>query len=96
MMEDAPKDGPWYVYVIECEGGSFYIGAANNLGRRFEEHRKGIGAKWTRDNPPLRIIHHERHESSDAAYLREKKLKTGFGRKWLKREYRAGRLKEPG
>ena len=25
-------------------------------------------------------------------YLREKELKTGFGRKWLKREYAAGRL----
>ena len=34
----------------------------------------------------------EKCQSRDQAVKREKKLKTGFGRKWIKREEIAGRL----
>lgn len=91
----ASKDGPWFVYVILCEGESFYIGATNDIKRRYEEHVAGTGADWTRTHKPVRIIHHERYAVQTEAFDREKKLKTGFGRKWLKREFKAGRLKEP-
>ena len=87
-------EGPWFVYVILCEGGSLYIGAANDVVKRFEEHAQGKGAKWTKEHRPLYVIHHERYEDSASAFKREKELKTGFGRKWIKRELKAGRLKK--
>jgi len=37
-------------------------------------------------------IHWEILASREEAVKREQDLKTGFGRKWLKREYEAGRL----
>ena len=41
---------------------------------------------------PLEVIHYEEFDSREAAIKRERELKTGFGRKWLKKEYEAGRL----
>ncbi len=80
------------VYVIRCENGSFYIGQTEDLLKRWQEHKEGrVG--WTKKNKPLEVIHYEEFESRDDAVKRERELKTGFGRKWLKREYKKKRLK---
>jgi type I restriction enzyme S subunit len=50
-----PKPGTWCAYALECDDGSTYIGHTDNLERRFEEHRKGKGADWTKRHPPKRV-----------------------------------------
>jgi len=42
------------------------------------------------------MIHYEEHSSREEAVKREKWLKTGYGRKWLKREIAAGRARQAG
>ncbi|MCI7442956.1 MAG: GIY-YIG nuclease family protein, partial [Clostridium sp.] len=37
-----------YVYMIRCKDGSLYTGWTNNLEKRFRNHCKGKGAKYTR------------------------------------------------
>ena len=83
----------FYTYVIECEDGSYYIGQASDLASRWNQHLCGQGAEWTKTHKPIRIIHHEIFPSREEAVAREKELKTGFGRKWIKREIEAGRNK---
>ncbi|MCK4667643.1 restriction endonuclease subunit S [Candidatus Dependentiae bacterium] len=83
-----PKEGKWYIYVILCEDESFYIGMTNDLYRRWYEHTSGKGAQWTKSHKPVKVIHYEEFNSKNTAAKREKELKTGFGRKWLKREYK--------
>ena len=46
----------WVLYLLECENGSYYAGITTDLERRFAEHVFGIGARYTRANPPLRVI----------------------------------------
>ena len=46
----------WFLYVIECRGGVLYTGIAKDVDARFAAHLKGTGAKFTRSNPPLRIL----------------------------------------
>ena len=92
----APKKSLWFVYVVLCDDNSFYIGASNDLKRRWTEHTTGQGAEWTKTHKPIKIIHHEEFSSQKEVYKREKELKTGFGRKWLKREFKAGRLRQAG
>ncbi|NLX26580.1 MAG: GIY-YIG nuclease family protein [Lentisphaerae bacterium] len=92
-----PEAGKHFVYVLlclpasgdarVCDDCSFYIGMTDDLYRRWFEHKTGHGAKWTKANRPIKVIHHETFDSKEAAATREKELKTGFGRKWLKREY---------
>ncbi len=81
----------FFVYVIECENKSYYIGQTSNIEERWHQHISGKGADWTKQNKPLRIIHHEIFPSREEAVKREKELKTGFGRKWIKREIEAKR-----
>ena len=92
----APRPETWFVYAIECSNGSRYIGQTRDLPHRFEEHKTGRGASWTRRHPPVRVIHWEEYASEHEAVEREKCLKTGFGRKWLKREFAAGRTRQAG
>jgi len=46
----------WVLYLLECESGSYYAGITTDLERRFAEHVFGIGARYTRANPPRRVI----------------------------------------
>ncbi len=46
----------WILYLLECENGSYYAGITTDLERRFAEHVFGIGARYTRANPPLRVV----------------------------------------
>ncbi|MBI3850445.1 MAG: DUF1156 domain-containing protein [Verrucomicrobia bacterium] len=87
----APRPGKFFIYVIKCSDDSFYIGQTDNVPRRFEEHNQGK-VEWTSSRRPLQVIHYEEFDSREEAVTREKELKTGFGRQWLKREYAAGRL----
>jgi predicted GIY-YIG superfamily endonuclease len=86
-----PRPGQFCIYVLKCADDSFYIGQTDNFERRLSEHRSGQ-ASWTAPRLPVEPSHWEIFESRELAVKREKELKTGFGRKWLKREYDAGRL----
>ena len=46
----------WILYLLECENGSYYAGITTDLERRFAEHVFGIGARYTRANPPARVV----------------------------------------
>ena len=92
----APKKGVWWLYVLLCDDNSFYIGVTEDMPRRWEEHVSCNGSEHTKKHKPISIIHHEEFKSQKEAYDREKELKTGYGRKWLKREYEKGALRQAG
>lgn len=82
-----PCDGEYCIYVLKCSDDSFYIGQTDNFERRLQEHKKGKGAEWTKNHLPFESIHWEVFATKDEAVKREHDLKSGFGRKWLKRSY---------
>lgn len=47
---------PWFLYLLECEGGSIYTGITTDVQRRFGEHLAGTGAKYTRSRRPLLVL----------------------------------------
>jgi DNA helicase-2/ATP-dependent DNA helicase PcrA len=81
----APRPGVFFVYVIECQDGSLYIGQTDDLHRRWNQHLRGDAADWTRLHNPIRIAHYEEVPTRDEAGKRERDLKSGYGRKHLKR-----------
>jgi putative endonuclease len=46
----------WYVYLIECHGGSIYTGIAVDVAARYAAHVAGKGARYTRSRPPERLL----------------------------------------
>jgi putative endonuclease len=51
-----PSPGQWCLYLIECANGAWYAGITNDLARRYEAHATGRGARYTRANPPRRLL----------------------------------------
>ena len=92
----APRPNVYFVYALRCDNDTVYIGQTQNLLERWKEHCNGKGAEYTKRHQPKYILHYEEYGSRDEAVVREKWLKTGFGRKWLQREIKSGRARQAG
>jgi len=36
----------WFVYLLECQDGSFYTGVTNDVDKRMKAHVEGKGSKY--------------------------------------------------
>ena len=46
----------WWLYLLACRDGRTYAGIATDVATRFAVHSSGKGAKFTRSNPPVRVL----------------------------------------
>ncbi len=46
----------WTLYLLQCADGAYYTGITTDFLRRFNEHLAGVGAKYTRSNPPVAVV----------------------------------------
>ena len=46
----------WWLYLLVCRDGRTYSGIAIDVAARFAAHSSGKGAKFTRSNPPVRVL----------------------------------------
>lgn len=65
----------YFVYMILCRDGSFYLGSTNNLAKRFLAHTAGHGGSYTRSHQPVKIVYTEELPDKSAALRREHALK---------------------
>jgi len=73
-----------YVYVISSLKVKYnYVGITNNIPRRFSQHNLGYN-KSTKPFHPFKLILTETYENYNEARKREKYLKSGKGREYLK------------
>jgi putative endonuclease len=66
----------YYVYILRCKDGSYYTGHAKDAEKRFEMHKKGRGARYTRMHEPEELVYTEELENRSEAMRRERKIKT--------------------
>ena len=75
----------YYVYVLSSLSYNIqYVGHTDNLERRLKEHLDGK-SRYTKGRGPWKLVYKERYSSRKKAAQREKYLKTGSGRSFLKR-----------
>lgn len=72
----------YYVYVLR-NPKQFYIGSTNDLKRRFAEH-VGNESFSTKNRGLWRLVYYEACEAEKDARVREKYLKTAWGKRYLK------------
>lgn len=65
----------WYLYLLECRNGSYYAGISNDVEARFQAHLAGKGAKYTRANPPVKVLAIRAYPDRAAASKAEWQLK---------------------
>ncbi len=74
----------FYVYAIKSQNHDrIYIGLTQNIKNRIQEHNSGK-TKSTKFYRPWVLFYKEVLNSRPEARKREKELKTGFGREYLK------------
>jgi putative endonuclease len=77
----------YWVYILENQSDkSWYIGLTSNLKRRLQEHKGGYGSRTTSLKKNWHIIYCEGYLNKKDAAGREKFLKSGSGRKFLKKQ----------
>jgi predicted GIY-YIG superfamily endonuclease len=71
-----PRDAAlFFVYVLECVDGSFYVGHTHDLCRRVKAHGDGTAANYTSTRRPVRLVHVEVLPTREVAVRRERQLK---------------------
>ena len=81
---------PWFVYILRCNDGSYYVGHTEDVPARVQRHQDGTGAAWTAARRPVSLMFEEEHPSEAAAVARERQIK-----KWSRQKKEApvnGRL----
>jgi len=74
----------YYVYVLRSlSTDKFYTGATSDLRKRFKQHQSEE-VYSTKGRGPFELIYYEACLNKSDAYAREKYLKTGMGKRFLK------------
>ena len=77
----------WSVYVLySLRNGWLYIGLTNNVERRLVEHNRGYN-RSTKGKGPFQLLLTEVYPTRGAAREREKHLKSGAGREWIRSRF---------
>lgn len=75
----------YYAYILQSEKDKkLYVGYTGDLRKRIKMHNSGkvLSTKFRR---PFSLIYYEAHIDRSDAFKREKFLKTGWGRNYIKR-----------
>ena len=73
-----------YVYLLQSEKDrKWYTGCTNDLKKRFAEHNQGA-VYSTKNRGPFILIYYEACLNKSDAFTREKYLKSGLGKRYLK------------
>jgi len=79
-----------YVYILKSEKDeNLYTGFSFDLKKRVQEHRRGLVTS-TKFRRPLSLIYYEAYTHKEDAVRRERYLKTGMGKRDLRKRLRGG------
>jgi len=74
----------YYVYIIKSKEGYRYTSITENLERRLSQHNNKSLSLWTKRGSNWKIVYFEEFNNRIDALKREKWLKSGVGRDYLK------------
>ena len=74
----------YYVYILRSFSiGNFYTGTTSDLRKRFKQHQSGLVVS-TKNRGPNQIVYYEACMNKQDSYAREKYLKSGMGKRYVK------------
>lgn len=65
------EDDDWFLYILQCQDGSFYTGITKDLKRRLKMHQTGKASRYTRTRRPVTMLYHEKCGGRTQALVRE-------------------------
>ena len=77
----------FFVYVLKSVAHQrFYVGMTTDVERRIEEHNNAK-TKSTKGWKPWKLFFFEEFPTREQARQREKYLKSGYGKQWIKHKW---------
>lgn len=74
----------WYTYLLQSKKDKrWYTGYTDDLQKRFKQHNDGLVFS-TKGRGPFIIIYYEACLNKNDAFARERYLKSGMGKRYLK------------
>lgn len=65
----------FWVYILRCSDGSYYVGHTDKGEERLSEHQLGVGSSYTRKRRPVVLAWSERFPTRSEALEAERRLK---------------------
>lgn len=66
----------YYVYILLTVDNTLYCGYTDDVEKRFEKHKQGLGAKYTRVHKPVKIVYTKEFETKSDAMKEECRIKS--------------------
>jgi putative endonuclease len=66
---------PWFVYILECQDGSFYTGVTNDLDKRMKTQVEGKGSKYVKGKKFKKLLRVKQYKSRSSAQKAEHQIK---------------------
>lgn len=71
-----------YLYILECNDGTYYTGVTNDLEKRLKQHQDGINIDaYTYSRRPIKLVYHAIFNDFDQAFDVETKIKKWSSKK---------------
>ncbi len=78
------RDRFFYVYILQSlKTNKWYTGSSNDLRKRFNDHQENKST-YAKGRGPFKLIYYEASLHEEDARAREKYLKSGMGKRYLK------------
>lgn len=68
-------DKKYYTYLILTVDNTLYCGYTDDPEKRFEKHKAGLAAKYTRAHKPLKMVYVKEFETKSEALKEERRIK---------------------
>ena len=65
----------YYVYILLTEANTLYCGYTDDVEKRFNAHKNGLGAKYTRANKPIKVVWQSEFNTKSDAQKEEYRIK---------------------
>jgi predicted GIY-YIG superfamily endonuclease len=71
---------PFFMYMLQCNDGSYYTGHTDDIDRRISEHMQGQVSGYTKRRLPVKVVYVQDFMTRDEAINAEQQIK-GWTRK---------------
>ena len=65
----------FYMYILECSDGSYYVGHTDNLNKRISQHMFKLYEGYTSARLPIKLVGAQTFYTRDEAFAAERKVK---------------------
>ena len=77
--DEMDKNGPtlaYYVYMLRCSDGSYYVGHTSDLEHRLAAHERGAIDGYTLSRRPVELVFSDQFSTRQEAFHRERQIQV--------------------